>query len=441
MTDAVLGGALAAEAAPGPHEPDLSPRRLRRRHAAERRFRLYGLAAILAALAMLVLLLATIVGRGFTAFVVTEIALDVTFDESVIDPAGRRERDALAEADYRALVQAALLARFPEASDRARRRELLAMLGADAPYALRDRVLAEPRSIGQTRRTWLKAASDIDGLAKGFVDRRLAEGDRRVSDRQLAWYDALVADGSVARRFNSGFLTQADSRAPEEAGILGALVGSALTLAVTLALSFPLGVMAAIYLSLFAPKNRWTDLIEVNINNLAAVPSIVFGLLGLAVLLNTVGLPRSAPLAGGIVLALLTLPTIIIAARIAIEAVPPSIRAAALALGASPLQAALHHIVPLAMPGILTGTIIGMARALGESAPLLMIGMVAFVVDVPRGLTDAATVLPVQIYLWADAPERGFVEKTSGAIIILLVFLMTMNLVAILLRKRFEQRW
>lgn len=441
MTDAVLADPRAASQAAGPRGPDLSPRRLKRRRSAERRFRLYGLAAILGALSTLVLLLATIVGQGASAFIATEIALDIAFTEDAIDPGGRREREVLAEADYRALVQVSLLARFPDASERARRRELLAMLGADASYVLRDMVLADPRIIGQTRHVWLKASSEIDGLAKGAVDRAAAEGDRRVSDRQLAWFDALAKDGRIARRFNSGFLTNADSRAPEEAGILGALLGSALTLAVTLALAFPLGVMAAIYLSLFAPKNRWTDLIEVNINNLAAVPSIVFGLLGLAVLLNTIGLPRSAPLAGGIVLALLTLPTIIIAARIAIEAVPPSIRAAALALGASPLQAALHHIVPLAMPGILTGTIIGMARALGESAPLLMIGMVAFVVDVPETLTDAATVLPVQIYLWADAPERGFVEKTSGAIIVLLLFLMAMNLAAILLRKRFERRW
>jgi phosphate transport system permease protein len=424
-----------------PRGPDLSPKRLSRRRAAERRFRLYGLTAIAAALAMLVLLLATIVYQGSSAFVATEIALDVNFSAEAIDPAGRRDPAVLAEADYRALLTAALVARFPEANDRAGRRALNALVGEDSQHLLREMVQRDPGIIGQTRRVTLKASSNIDGLAKGFIDRSVVEDNRQVNDRQLAWFDALVADGRVTRHFNTDFLTEADSRAPEDAGILGALIGSLLTLAVTLALSFPLGVMAAIYLSLFAPKNRWTDLIEVNINNLAAVPSIVFGLLGLAVLLNTVGLPRSAPLAGGIVLALLTLPTIIIASRTAIEAVPPSIRAAALALGASPLQAALHHIVPLAMPGILTGTIIGMARALGESAPLLMIGMVAFIVDVPRTLTDAATVLPVQIFLWADAPERGFVEKTSGAIIILLLFLMAMNLAAILLRKRFERRW
>ena len=269
----------------------------------------------------------------------------------------------------------------------------------------------------------------------------MPESDRRVNDKQVAWFDALAAADRVAKRFNTAFFVNADSREPEQAGIRGAVVGSALTLIVTLAMSFPLGVMAAVYLEEFAPKNRWTDIIEVNINNLAAVPSIVFGLLGLAVFLNTFGLPRSAPLVGGLVLALMTLPTIIIAGRVSLQAVPPSIREAALGMGASPLQTVTHHVLPLAMPGVLTGTIIGLARALGETAPLLMIGMVAFIVDVPRGFTDAATVLPVQIFLWADAPERGFVEKMAAAIIVLLAFLILMNLAAVLLRRKFERRW
>jgi phosphate transport system permease protein len=267
------------------------------------------------------------------------------------------------------------------------------------------------------------------------------EANRRASDRTVAYLERLKAEGRIERRFNWRFLTSGDSREPELAGILGALVGSALTLAVTLVLCVPIGVLAAIYLEEFAPKNRFTDVIEININNLAAVPSIVFGLLGLAVFLNFFGLPRSAPLVGGFVLALLVLPTIIIAARAALRAVPPSIKEAALGVGASRQQAIFHHVLPLAMPGILTGTIIGMAHALGETAPLLLIGMVAFIVDVPEGITDAATVLPVQIYLWSDLPEAAFQAKTAGAIIVLLIFLFLMNGAAIWLRRKFEKRW
>jgi phosphate transport system permease protein len=262
-----------------------------------------------------------------------------------------------------------------------------------------------------------------------------------VSDRQIAWVNTLREEGRIEKRFNRRFFTSGDSREPEMAGIWGAAVGSFYTMLVTLLLSFPLGIAAAVYLEEFAPRNRWTDLIEVNINNLAAVPSIVFGLLGLAVFLNFFHLPRSAPLVGGLVLALMTLPTIIIAGRAALTAVPPSIREAAYGLGASPMQVTVHHVVPLALPGILTGTIIGMARALGETAPLLMIGMVAFIVDIPGGITDSATVLPVQIYLWADSPERAFEERTSAAIIVLLAFLIVMNLLAVILRKKSERRW
>jgi phosphate transport system permease protein len=267
------------------------------------------------------------------------------------------------------------------------------------------------------------------------------EAERKLSDQELVWLTVLKEKGLVTSGFNWAFFTSGDSREAELAGILGALVGSLLTMLVTLVTCLPIGVAAAIYLEEFAPKNRWTDVIEVNINNLAAVPSIIFGLLGLAIFLNFFGLPRSAPLVGGLVLALLVLPTIIIASRAALKAVPPSIREAALGVGASHQQAVFHHVLPLAMPGILTGTIIGMAHALGESAPLLLIGMVAFIVDVPHGITDAATVLPVQIYLWSDLPEVGFQAKTSAAIIVLLLFLLVMNGAAILLRKRFERRW
>jgi len=288
---------------------------------------------------------------------------------------------------------------------------------------------------------WLPADDETDLYLKGDISRDVPESERRLSDAQIGWIDALERDGRIRTSLNRTFLTTGDSREPELAGIWGAVVGSFLTLLVTLAVSFPLGVLAAVYLEEFAPHNRWTDVIEVNINNLAAVPSIVFGLLGLAVFLNAMDLPRSAPLVGGLTLALMTLPTIIIAGRSAIQAVPPSIREAARGLGASPLQVVAHHVLPLALPGILTGTIIGMARALGETAPLLMIGMVAFIVDVPGGFTDAATALPVQVFLWADSPERGFVEKVSGAIMVLLAFLLVMNAGAIIMRQKFEKRW
>ena len=268
-----------------------------------------------------------------------------------------------------------------------------------------------------------------------------APNARKVSDNQIAWIEELHETQSVDVVFNSRFFTAGDSREPELAGIWGAAVGSFWTMLVTFALAFPIGVMAAIYLEEFAPKNKITDFIEVNINNLAAVPSIVFGLLGLSVFLGVFGVPRSAPLAGGIVLALMTLPTIIIASRAAIRAVPPSIRDAAVGLGASPLQAAFHHVLPLAMPGILTGTIIGMAQALGETAPLIMIGMVAFIVDIPTGITDSASVLPVQVFRWSDFPERAFEARTAAAICVLLVFLVIMNAIAVFLRKRFERRW
>jgi phosphate transport system permease protein len=287
----------------------------------------------------------------------------------------------------------------------------------------------------------LYADNDVDALNKSPGDRELSEEARSITNAQLAWLAHLEADGAVRIGFNWNLLNAGDSREPELAGIRGALLGSFYTLLVTLLLSFPIGVAAAVYLEEFAARNKWTDLIEVNINNLAAVPSIVFGLLGLAVFINFFGLPRSAPIVGGLVLTLMTLPTIIIASRSAIKAVPPSIREAALGVGASKMQTVLHHVLPLALPGMLTGTIIGMARALGETAPLLMIGMVAFIVDVPGGFSDPATVLPVQIFLWADSPERGFSELTAAAIMVLLVFLATMNMLAVILRRKFERRW
>jgi phosphate transport system permease protein len=422
-------------------KPDLSAAYLRRRYRAEARFRLYGVAAILFAVGILALLLGSIISTGSSAFTRTEIALEIHFDPTTIDPDGTRDPAVLSGANYRKLARAGLAERFPDVSGRKSKRDLARLISSGADLELRDRVVADSTIIGTTQRIWIKSSADIDSLNKGQIPRDVVQADRRVKDNQISWFDALAKDGRVRRSFNTTLFTAGDSREPELAGILGAAVGSFLTLIVTLALSFPVGVMAAVYLESFAAKNRWTDLIEVNINNLAAVPSIVFGLLGLAVFLNFFGMPRSAPIVGGTVLALMTLPTIIIAGRAALNAVPPSIREAALAMGASPLQAVSHHVLPLAMPGILTGTIIGMARALGETAPLLMIGMVAFIVDIPRSFTDPATVLPVQVFLWADAPERAFVEKTSAAILVLLAFLIAMNLAAVILRKKFERRW
>jgi phosphate transport system permease protein len=408
---------------------------LSRRYRAERRFRFFGLSAILLSILFLALLFASIVGKGYSAFRQTHIKLDVFFDPAVL------QREALLNADYPALIKTAIQNLFPEVDGRQERRLLNALVSAGAGYQLRGMVLQDPGIVGKTVSFWAPADDEVDMTLKGHFRRDLPEAERRMSDKQLAWLDRLTAEGRVERKFNTTFLSAGDSREPELAGIWGAVTGSFFTLVITLVLSFPIGVAAAVYLEEFAGKNRWTDLIEVNINNLAAVPSIVFGLLGLAVFLNFFGLPRSAPLVGGLVLTLMTLPTIIIASRSALQAVPPSIREAALGVGASRMQMVVHHVLPLALPGMLTGTIIGMARALGESAPLLMIGMVAFIADIPHGVTDPATVLPVQIYLWADSPERAFVEKTSAAIMVLLGFLVVMNAGAIILRKRFERRW
>ena len=408
---------------------------LKRRHKAERNFKRFGLGAILLGLSFVAILFINIVSNGYSAFMATHIALDVTFDAEYID------KNAIADGNYRKLPRNALSETFPEVSGRRDKRELYQMISSSAEYALRDMVLADPSLIGQTKRIWLLADDEIDMAVKGIFTRDTPENERVVSDQEFAWLDKLVAEGRVEKFFNWSFFTNGDSREPEQAGIGGAIVGSFYTLLVTLVLSFPIGVAAAVYLEEFAPKNKLTDIIEVNINNLAAVPSIVFGLLGLAVFINLFGLPRSAPLVGGLVLTLMTLPTIIIASRAALKSVPPSIREAALGVGASKMQMVTHHVLPLAMPGMLTGTIIGMAQALGESAPLLMIGMVAFIVNIPGGPVDPSTVLPVQVFLWSDSPERAFVERTSAAIMVLLGFLVLMNILAVVLRRRFERRW
>ena len=414
---------------------DIVNRGLSKRYRAERRFRLYGLLAIVSSMVFLALLFISIAGNGYTAFQQTFIELAVSFDPEILD------KQSLATADYQSLVKKSLRNMFPDVAGRRDKRMLYGIVSSGASFQLRGMVLTHPDIIGQTLPVWVPADDDVDMLVKGHFDRTSGEGERRLKDKQLAWIDQLSAEGKIKKKFNTAFFTAGDSREPELAGIWGAVAGSFFTLIITLLLSFPIGVSAAVYLEEFAAKNRWTDLIEVNINNLAAVPSIVFGLLGLAVFLNFFGLPRSAPVVGGLVLALMTLPVIIIASRSALKAVPPSIREAALGVGASKMQMVAHHVLPLALPGMLTGAIIGMARALGETAPLLMIGMVAFIVDIPAGFTDPSTALPVQIYLWADSPERAFVERTSAAIMVLLAFLITMNAAAVILRKRFEKRW
>ncbi|MBF0202368.1 MAG: phosphate ABC transporter permease PstA [Desulfamplus sp.] len=414
---------------------DIVNKGLSKRYNSERRFRFYGMAAICASLVFLAILFISIFSKGYTAFFQTEIKMTIFFDSEVLGS------EDLHVANYPGIIKKSLLNMFPDAKSRQDKRMLYSLVSSGAGFKIRNMVLENPGLVGETMEIWVPADDDVDMLAKGHMDRTVPEEERRLKDRQIAWIESLEKDGRIAKKFNVTFFTAGDSREPELAGIWGATCGSFFTMIVTLLLSFPIGVATAVYLEEFAPKNRWTDIIEVNINNLAAVPSIVFGLLGLAVFLNFFGMPRSAPLVGGLVLTLMTLPTIIIASRAALKSVPPSIREAALGVGASQMQTVMHHVLPLALPGMLTGTIIGMAQALGETAPLLMIGMVAFIVDIPGSLNDPSTVLPVQIFLWADSPERGFLERTSAAIMVLLTFLVAMNALAVMLRKKFEKRW
>jgi phosphate transport system permease protein len=446
MTDIIHGSPLTTDSG-----LTIKPRRLslaasaartRKRYAAERRFRLIGLAAVCTALGLLGLLLFTIVAQGYTAFVQSTIRLPVELSAEEIDPDGAGDPAVLARANYAGLMNDALYRMFPEVEERRERRALRGLVSSGAAIDLQRQVMANPDLVGTTQELDLLASDDVDQFVKGFVDRDAPEGNRRIKDQELVWLDQLDEEGRLATTFNTWLFTNGDSREPEMAGIWGAVVGSAWMMLVTLLVSVPLGVGAAIYLEEFAPKNtRWVDLIEVNVNNLAAVPSIVFGLLGLAVFLGLMGLPRSAPLVGGLTLSLMTLPTLVVATRAALRAVPPSIREGALGIGASKIQVVGHHVLPLALPGILTGTIIGMAQALGETAPLLMIGMVAFIVDVPDGPLDAATALPVQIFIWADSPERAFTERTAAAIMVLLGFLILMNAIAVFFRQRLQIKW
>ncbi|MGB3390329.1 MAG: phosphate ABC transporter permease PstA [Pseudaminobacter sp.] len=420
---------------------------LKRRYAAEARFRFYGVFAIALGIFFLLALLFTVFKGGYTAFWQTSINLPITFDAEILDPDNQRATDPgkLLTANYTVLARNALAQKLgidvEDEANRADLRLLSGMISQGVRTQLRDIVAADPSVIGTTRDVWVLAAADVDSAHKGQIDLSVPEARRKVKDQQVEWMNRLSDEGVMVERFNRGLFTNGASSRPETAGMGVALIGSLYMMLIVLVLSLPIGVAASIYLEEFAPKNRMTDLIEVNINNLAAVPSIVFGLLGLAVFINFAGLPRSASLVGGLVLTLMTLPTIIIATRAALKAVPPSIRSAALGVGASRMQMVFHHVLPLAAPGILTGTIIGLAQALGETAPLLLIGMVAFVANYPATPMDPATALPVQIFMWANEAERAFVERTSGAIIILLLFLAAMNFAAIILRRRFERRW
>ncbi|MFT6756760.1 MAG: phosphate transport system permease protein [Chitinophagales bacterium] len=412
---------------------------LAKRYRAEKRFKWYGRISIIFALSCLGLLFTDIISKGHGAFEVSYIELDVNFDSEVLGVYSLDDEEAMALGDWEGIIKQALRNEFSEVTGRKAKRELYSLASTGAGYDMRDHLLEQPELFNSTAKLWVVADDDLDSYYKSALDGEPYVG--RISENQRQWIDSLIETGKVELRFNSNFFTNGDSREPEQAGILSAIVGSILTMIVTLGLSFPVGVAAAIYLEEFAPKNKWTDFIEVNINNLAAVPSIIFGLLGLAIFISFFEVPRSIPLIGGLVLTLMTLPTIIITSRAAIKTVPPSIRDAARGLGASKQQVVLHHVLPLAMPGMLTGAIIGMAQALGETAPLMMIGMIAFIVDVPAGFTDPSTVLPVQIFLWADSPERAFVEKTSAAIMVLLGFLVCMNTFAVVVRKRLEKRW
>nr|WP_111298703.1 phosphate ABC transporter permease PstA [Paracoccus saliphilus] len=408
--------------------------RLARRHRKEAGLKFLGLAAIMLAFLMLGILLWTLISGGAQAFRQTHVTLDVPVSAEMVDAADP------AGGNYRGVIAEAMQATFPEAPQE-RMRALSGIVSNAAQFVLRDRIVEDPSLIGQTIQIRVPVSDVYDQLKKGNVDELSDESTRRLSDADIAAFRQLEAEGRITLPFNWALFTQADSRFPELAGLKGAIIGSAYALLVCFLISFPLGIGAAIYLEEFAPKTRFSDIIEVNINNLAAVPSVVFGLLGLAVFLNWFGMQRSAPFVGGLVLALMTLPTIIIATRAALKAVPPSIREAALGVGASKQQVVFGHVLPLAMPGILTGTIIGLAQALGETAPLLLIGMNAFVTSAPSTPFDASTALPTQIFIWADSPERGFVARTSAAILVLLGFLVLMNALAIYLRSKFERRW
>jgi phosphate transport system permease protein len=408
---------------------------LRKRKRSQFILKSLGIGAISIAFGALALLIGSLIVTGYPAFTQTHLVVEAEIDPDLMDPDNPRD------GDFRQLARDIVTDRVIRGADTDNTDRLTDILSNRAQFTLRDMVVAKPDLIGNTVEVKLPVADEYDQLYKGMLDRDTPEQNRRLSDREIQIFDQLVEGGYVAQPFNWALFTNADSRFPEVAGLKGAIIGSAYALLVCFILSFPVGIGAAIYLEEFAPKNRISDLIEININNLAAVPSVVFGLLGLAVFIGWFGMPRSVPFVGGMTLALMTLPTIIIATRAAIKSVPPSIREAALGVGASKQQVVFGHVLPLAMPGILTGTIIGLAQALGETAPLLLIGMNAFITSAPGTPFDSATALPTQIFIWADSPERGFVSRTSAAILVLLTFLIFMNAIAIFLRQKFQRKW
>jgi len=422
---------------------------LNKRYKKEKRFILLGRVAVSLTIIFLVILLGSILLRGISGFYTTNIFLQTNLSQEIIDPEDKKNVEEIYKSSWRKVARNSIydvLSAFNKSKNidkisRKDKRDFLKLFSRSSEFYIRDFTLENLDSIGKEVKISIPSSSLVDQFLKGKINIAVNEDDRPINDKQISWINFMVEKNMIERKFNINFFSKGDSRNAEEAGILGAIVGSFFVILVAIIVAFPVGVMSAIYLEEFAPKNKITNIIEVNINNLAAVPSIVFGLLGLAIFLNFFGLPRSSPLAGGLVLALMTLPTIIISSRVAIKSVPPSIREAAMGIGASKMQSVFHHVIPLAVPGILTGTIIGMARALGETAPLLMMGMVAFIVDVPQGITDPSTVLPAQIFLWSDQPERGFEEKTAAATIILLVFLLTMNALAVFLRYKYERKW
>ena len=422
---------------------------LNKRYKKEKRFILLGRVAVSLTIIFLVILLGSILLRGISGFYTTNIFLTTNLSQEIIDPEDKKNVEEIYKSSWRKIARNSIydvLSAFNKSKNidkisRKDKRDFLKLFSRSSEFYIRDFTLKNLDSIGKEVKISIPSSSLVDQFLKGKINIAVNEDDRPINDKQVSWINFMVENKMIERKFNINFFYKGDSRNAEEAGILGAIVGSFFVILVAIIVAFPVGVMSAIYLEEFAPKNKITNVIEVNINNLAAVPSIVFGLLGLAIFLNFFGLPRSSPLAGGLVLALMTLPTIIISSRVAIKSVPPSIREAAMGIGASKMQSVFHHVIPLAVPGILTGTIIGMARALGETAPLLMMGMVAFIVDVPQSITDPSTVLPAQIFLWSDQPERGFEEKTAAATIILLVFLLTMNALAVFLRYKYERKW
>ena len=412
-----------------------------KRQKLEKRFQLFGLVGIICAVLFLIIILSSIIIEGKKAFISTYIKLDVFFDSKIIDPDNTKEDSVIKSANFKEIITKSILENFPEVTDRKEKIKLSSFISSSAEDNLAKLIMSDKALIDKKKELWLLASSTIDVIHKNPDMLNYPEDERLINDNELRWFQWFMSEQKIKFSANKNFFSKADSTEPEQAGIWGSFMGSFFTLLVTLILSFPIAVAAGVFLEELAPKNKFTDFIEVNINNLAAVPSIIFGLLGLAIFLNVMHLPRSAPIVGGMVLALMTLPTIIISTRASLRAVPPSIREAAIGLGATKFQTVTHHVLPLSMPGISTGTIIGMSQALGESAPLLMIGMVAFIVDTPGSIFDSATVLPVQIYLWKSTAARGFVELTAAGVMVLLTFLILMNAIAVYVRYKFEKKW